>query len=76
MADATSARLDAYKANRLIPQEIKLPTPETTESDSQEVVVFTSNARLGQQNQHGLLNMPIIWDYPRKTGNPWGISLM
>lgn len=44
MADATSARLDAYKANRLIPQEIKLPTPETTESDSQEVVVFTSNA--------------------------------
>lgn len=43
MADATSARLDAYKANRLIPQEIKLPAPETTESDSQEVVVFTSN---------------------------------
>lgn len=44
MADATSARLDAYKANRLIPQEIKFSTPENTESDSQEVVVFTSNA--------------------------------
>ena len=44
IADATSARLDAYKANRLIPQEIKLPTPETTEGDSEEVVVFTSNA--------------------------------
>ena len=44
MADATSARLDAYKANRLIPQEIKFSTPENTESDSEEVVVFTSNA--------------------------------
>ena len=44
VADATSERLDAYKANGLIPQEIKLPTPETAGSDSQEVVVFTSNA--------------------------------
>lgn len=40
IADATSARLAAYKGNKLIPQEIHLPTVETVKSGEANVVVF------------------------------------
>ena len=60
---STDARIQAYKANKLIPQEITLPT-STGAKDSDEVVVFNSNALAWNSQNAGVVALaPLLEKY-------------
>lgn len=51
-ADVSSDRLDTYKANKLIPNEVQIATLNSVSSESAGVAVFSFSLRMFYRGSH------------------------